>query len=186
MGLYDFKKNMSAPVQPTYSKEIKTETIVIEKLPENLEELQNMPGATLDDPFGVATLVLCGLCAYGADKNIGKEMLNWLRGPRPLSNFDISFLNDRFMDGNYYIPFSYFNGATPENNYTPDEPLSVTISTNSYSYTEEGYCKLSIKRGGADTPRSLTLRINGEGKWFLWEQDLRSGIRIPKSQDKWA
>lgn len=36
---------------------------------------------------------------------IGTEMLNWLRGPRPLNGQEISFLNDRFRDGKTYIPF---------------------------------------------------------------------------------
>ncbi len=35
---------------------------------------------------------------YAADRNIRTEMLNWLRGPRPLNGQDISFLNDRFRD----------------------------------------------------------------------------------------
>ena len=51
-------------------------------------------------------------------------MLNFLRGPRPLSPYEISFLDDRFRDGNWYVPFSYFKGAIPENDYTPNEPVT--------------------------------------------------------------
>ena len=68
-------------------------------LPESLQELQSLPEAVLNDPYQTAALTVLALCAYAAEKNIGAEMLNWLRGPRPLSNFDISFINDRFRDG---------------------------------------------------------------------------------------
>ena len=80
---------------------------------------------------------MCALSAYVADKQIGTEMLNWLRGPRPLNGQEISFLNDRFRDGKTYIPFSYFAGATPENNYTPSEPFTLVIESNHTSGTEQ-------------------------------------------------
>ena len=35
--------------------------------------------ASLDTPFKTAALTVLALCAYAADKNIGIEMLNWLR-----------------------------------------------------------------------------------------------------------
>ena len=114
-------------------------------------------------------------------------MLNWLRGPRPLSGQDISFLNDRFRDGKTYLPFTYFVGATPENNYTPAEPYTVTVESNHVSGEEQGYMKLFIPCGGADDPRPIKLRQRGsDGKWFLWEQYLLTGVRTPKAADPWA
>jgi len=148
--------------------------------------MQALPEASLDSPFKTAALSLCALCAYAADRQIGTEMLNWLRGPRPLSNLDISFLNDRFRDGKTYVPFSYFKGASPENNYTPAEPYTVTFFTNPYSAANEGYMKLFVNSGGADNPREIVLRMRGDGKWFLWDQFLLVGIRMPKSEDPWA
>ena len=47
-------------------------------------------------------------------KQIGIEMLNWLKGPSPLSNQEISFIDDRFRDGKTYIPFSYFDGTVTD------------------------------------------------------------------------
>ena len=137
-------------------------------------------------PFKTAALTVCALCAYGADKNIGLEMLNWLRGPRPMNGQEISFLNDRFRDGKSYIPFSYFVGASPENGYTPRQPFTLLVGSNHTSNTEEGYCKLFIPCGGADSPRPIKLRRKGDGQWFLWEQYLMTGIRIPASADPWA
>lgn len=165
----------------------KKETFTFEKLPNNLEELKAMPEASLDTPFKTAALALCALCVFSKDREAGTEMLNFLRGPRPMSPADIAFLNDRLMDGKDYIARSYFNGATPENEYTPSQPYTVKVISNQYSKLENGnYMKLLISSGGADTPRSITLRKTGGGTWYLWEQYLLTDIRIPKSQDAWA
>lgn len=164
----------------------KTETFTFTKLPESVAELQALPEASLDSPFKTAALSLLALCAYGADKQTGIEMLNFLKGPRPLSPAEISFLDDRFRDGQWYVPFSYFKGATPDNDYTPTEPFTVEISSNPNSAVNEGYMTLWLKSGGADSPRQFSLRMKGDGRWFLWEQFIMVGIRQPKSQDPWA
>lgn len=162
------------------------ETFVFAALPESLAQMQQLPEAALNDPYQTAALTVCALCAYAADKRIGTEMLNWLRGPRPLSPFDISFLNDRFREGKYHVPFSYFKGATPENNYIPDQPFTLEIESNPYSDANPGYKKLFLRSGGADNPREIVLRMRGDGKWFLWDQFLLVGIRDPKAADPWA
>ena len=163
-----------------------SKTITFAILPESLTQLQALPEAVLDDPFKTAALTVCALCAYAKDKAVGTEMLNWLRGPRPLSGVDLSFLNDRFRDGKTYVPFSYFKGATPENDYTPDVPYTLTVETNPYSDANEGYKKLFVRSGGADHPREIVLRRKGDGTWLLWDQMILVGIREPKSADPWA
>ncbi|MGN0330100.1 MAG: DUF6935 domain-containing protein [Kineothrix sp.] len=36
-------------------------------------------------------------------------------------------------------------------------------------------------------PRPIKLRQRGsDGKWFLWEQYLLTGVRKPKAADSWA
>ena len=149
--------------------------------------MQALPEAALSTPFQTAALTVLALCAYAADRTIGSEMLNWLRGPRPLNGQDISFLNDRFRDGKTYLPFTYFVGSTPDNNYTPSQPYTIVITSNHISAVEQGYMKLFIPCGGADDPRPIKLRQRGsDGKWFLWEQYLLTGVRIPKAADPWA
>lgn len=192
MGLFDKLKNTAASAvggavnNAAMSIVNKSETFTFTALPESLAQMQALPEASLDSPFKAAALTVCALCAYAADKNIGTEMLNWLRGPRPLNGTEISFLNDRFRDGKTYIPFSYFEGATPDNDYTPSEPFRVTVQSTHVSGEEQGYMKLFIPCGGADSPRPIKLRMKGDGKWFLWEQYLLTGIRTPKSADPWA
>ena len=112
-------------------------------------------------------------------------MLNYLRGPRPLSGMDKQFISDRFMDKDY-VPRSYFAGATPENDYRPSMPLTVSVSENPHSYEAQGYAKLFIPSGGADNPRPVQLREAKDGKWYLWEQFLLPDIRQPESFNPWA
>lgn len=102
MGLFDKMKQATAATGGN-----QTVTFTFQALPESLAQMQALPEASLDTPFKTAALTVCALCAYGADKSIGLEMLNWLRGPRPMNGQEISFLNDRFRDGKSYIPFSY-------------------------------------------------------------------------------
>jgi len=176
-----FPPEAAAPAQPVPQEKVFT----FDALPESLEQLQALPQARLDDPFQTAALTVLALCAYGADEAIGTEMLNWLRGQRPLSGHELSFLKDRFRDG-VHIPFSYFKGAVPGNDYVPTQPYTITVQAGPYADANPGYKKLHIPSGGADNPREVVLRRKGDGTWLLWEQFLMVGIRQSKSQDPWA
>lgn len=164
----------------------KREVFTFAALPESVEQLKALPEAAMDTPFKTAALTICALCAFAADSDIGVEMLNHLRGPRPLNGQEISFIKDRFRGDRTYLPFSYFSGATPDNNYTPTEPYTVTVTSDPHSYDEDGYARLYIACGGADSPRPVKLRKKGDGQWCLWEQYLLTDIRQPKSADPWA
>ena len=187
MSIFDkLKKNVQSAVKNITSSPLSgEETFTFASLPESLAEMKALPEASLTSPFATAALTVCALCVYPADKQIGTEMLNFLRGPRPLSNHDISFLNDRFSDG-HHVPFSYFKGAVPANDYTPTTPFTITVTSGLYSDANEGYKKLFIKSGGADSPREIVLRKLGDGRWMLWDQFLLLSIRKPKSDDPWA
>ena len=175
MSIFDALKKTTA----------KSVTFSFTNLPETLEQLQALPEAALVTPFQTAALTVCALCAYGADPQAGAEMLNWLKGPRPLTNHELSFLRDRFRDG-IHVPFSYFRGATPDNDYIPSHPFMITVEAGPYADANPGYKKLHIRSGGADSPREIVLRQKGDGQWLLWDQFLMVGIRAPKSQDPWA
>ena len=81
MGIFDKLKNTAqkAVVSAVQSAGNKRETFTFRALPESLAEMQALPEASLDTPFKTAALTVLALCAYAADKNIGTEMLNWLR-----------------------------------------------------------------------------------------------------------
>ena len=162
-------------------------TITFNSLPKNLDEMKALPQADLKSPEGTAALTVAALCVYPENAEECYKMLDFLRGPRPLSNMEKQFIRDRFMDGKNYLARSYFKGATPKNEYKPDEPFTLVFSDSAAQIAEEGYKILNVKSGGADSPRSITLRNKpSTGEWFLWEQMLLAGIRIPESQDAWA
>ena len=180
MGLFDSIKQPSAN-----SGGNRTEEIVFDRLPESLEEFKAMPQAALSTPFQTAAMTVLAFCFYPQNPQLSLDMVNYLRGPRPLSGYDQSFIKDRFRDSDY-VPRSYFEGATPQNDYLPQEPYRVRVSENPYSYQNQGYATLYIRSGGADSPRSVQLRLAKDGKWYLWEQFILVGIRQPESRNPWA
>ena len=186
MGLFDNIKNKAAEAAKSALKgENKTVDVVFAKLPDTYEEFIALPQAQLSTPFDTAAMTVLALCFYPQDKELSLKMLDFLRGPRPLSAYDKSFIKDRFMDADY-VPRSFFVGATPANDYTPSEPYTVKVSQNPYSYDNEGYARLWLKSGGADNPRQIDLRQTKDGKWYLWEQMILGGIRPCESSNPWA
>ena len=163
----------------------KKEKIVFRNLPSTFEEFTSLPQAALSTPFDTAAMTVLAFCYYPQNKDLALQMVNYLRGPRPLSGGDISFIADRFRDSDY-VPRSYFEGSTPANDYTPAEPYTIVVSENPYSYQNEGYATLYITSGGADSPRSVQMRKAKDGKWYLWEQFILVGIRQPESANPWA
>lgn len=164
----------------------KREIFIFEKLPKNMAELQAMPESALQTPFQAAALTVAVLCRYGEEKEAAIEMLNYLKGPQALSNYELQFLRDR-LSAKEYKPRSFFHGAVPENDYTPDQPYTIAVFEGPYSFLEAGYAKLMIQSSGADSPREIKLREKpSSGQWFLWENYLLSDIREPKSADRWA
>lgn len=163
----------------------KKEKIVFRNLPSTFEEFSSLPQASLETPFDTAAMTVLAFCYYPQNKDLALQMVNYLRGPRPLSGGDISFIADRFRDSDY-VPRSYFEGSAPANDYTPAEPYTIVVSENPYSYQNEGYATLYITSGGADSPRSVQMRKAKDGKWYLWEQFILVGIRQPESANPWA
>ena len=185
MGLFDKIKNNPASTNSVQTSTNKSVKITFGSLPETFESFKALPESAQDTPFKTAALTVLAFCYYPENKDLSIQMLDFLRGPRPLSVMDKQFIADRFRDKDY-VPRSYFDGATPENNYQPSEPYTITVSENPYSYQNEGYATLYVTSGGADSPRSVQLRLAKDGKWYLWEQYLLADIRKPESENPWA
>ena len=191
MGLFDMFTNKAVnQIGNTVKQGVqnignKSEKITFTAPPQTYEEFINLPQAKLSTPFETAALTVFAFCYYPINKELCLQMLDFLRGPRPLSGIDKSFIADRFRDKDY-VPRSYFEGATPENDYKPNEPYIITIKENPYSYANQGMAKLDVKSGGADSPRQIELRKAKDGKWYLWEQYILADIRQPESSNPWA
>ena len=167
-----------------------SKTVSFDRLPENLAELKALPGTDLHDPYYVAGLTILALCEFPKDQEACFAMLDYLKGPRPLTNLEKSFINDRFMDGVDYVPRSYIAGSSPENDYTPATPYRITVKELAHSRDNigDGYLRLFIASSGADSERFLDLRYKpSTDQWFLWEfPGILLGIRTPVSVDPWA
>ncbi len=163
----------------------KSVSVVFPTLPDSVEAFKALPQAAMATPFDTAALTVLAFCYYPSNRDVAIEMLNFLKGPKPLSPYEQQFIRDRFMDKDY-VPRSYFSGATPANDYTPTQPYTVVVSENPYSYSEENYAKMYMSSGGADSPRYVQLRLAKDGKWYLWDQFLLSDIRKPESTNPWA
>lgn len=162
-------------------------TVPVPFIPQNLQQLQQMPYAALTNEFEVAALTVAVLCNYCQNVQATIEMLNYLRGPRPLSPMEVQFIRDR-LTGKPYKMVSYLNGTSPQNNYTPATPLAITVMTTPYTYQNQDMATLYIPSSGADSPRQLDLRRKpSTGQWFVWNTDgLMPDIRVPANQNPWA
>ena len=162
------------------------ETFTFNSLPTNVEELKALPEASLDTPFKAVALALAALCNYEKDTAATLEMLDFLNGPEPVSEYQKQFYKDRLV-GKQYKVFSFFEGATPDNNYTPNTPYVISVSDNPYSYPEDNWATLYVQSSGADSLRPVKLRKKpSTGQWFINDIQCLTDIRIPKSADPWA
>lgn len=159
--------------------------IQIDRLAKNLEDLKTMPIYNRSIKENVVAMTLMALALYPTDPDSCIEILDDLRGPRPLNVMDKQFLRDRFRCKPYIIR-SYFEGATPANNYEAKEPYMLRMEESKNGFVEKDYIKIYVFSGGADSPRSVTLREHtGRHEWYLWEQALLADIRLPKEEDFW-
>lgn len=159
--------------------------VTLTSLPATLAEFQTL---SLNTPEEVVAGFLCVLHLYVKNASDGVEAMNILRGPRPMTPYDSQFLRDR-LRGKEYLATAYFNGATPQNGYTPTAPYVLNVQADPRPQDIElGYLRVFIATPGADSPRPIKLRQKpSTGQWFLWEYSSPlSGIRIPVAQDPWA
>ena len=163
-----------------------TETFTFDALPQTLEALRALPEAKLDTALKTTALTILALSRYESDPQTAYAMLSWLKGPEDFSTSEKSFLQDR-LRGKEYKVRSFFEGATPENDYTPNKPYVISVIENPYSFDNENWATLYVTSGGADNPRNIKLRKKpSTGQWFLNDIQCLSDIRLPKSEDKWA
>ncbi len=187
-GAKSIAKDMAGEHQNDGLARASCTSVVVGEMPTSLDDLKEMQGADFKTPANVVALTVVALCMYPVNKELSIEMLNFLKGPRPLSAYEKQFLADRFR-GKDYLAASYFNGATPQNGYEPQSPLAVMVYETSHSkdQIDEGYLQLFLKSGGADSARGVKLRKKqSTGEWFLWEYFLLPDIRKPVSEDPWA
>ena len=145
------------------------------------------------NPYNVAALFVNIACSYNPNDDTNFiEMLQYLMGEnQPISALMRQQIKDRMTQNDKY-PFigkSYFKGATPNNDYTPSIPYEIEVTENDYSRQEEGYVRLFLKSGGADSPRPITVRLAKDGNYYIWSDSfmgILSDIRPLESSNPWA
>lgn len=187
MGFFDKVKNAASAAADQFTKGDGNKSVRVEfaDIPESLAQFTALPQAAMQNPFDTAALFVAAMSLYPVNKDEAIAMVNFLKGPQALSNHELQFIADR-MRGKDYVPRSYFEGATPANDYMPSSPYTVVVSENPYSYDQAEYAKLFIRSGGADSERPIVMRLAKDGKWYLWEQHLLADIRPPESSNPWA
>lgn len=91
----------------------------------------------LSDPRHAGALFIASLVRYVDSAADGLAMIDVLRGPRPMNGMEQNFIKDRLRDKTY-LPGAYFEGAAPENDYTPDTPWTLIVYDDAME-AEEGY-----------------------------------------------
>ena len=163
-----------------------SETFTFSALPQNLSQLQALPEASLDTAYKATALTILALCRYEHSPEDAIEMLNFLKGPVDLSNYEKQFIKER-LTGKSYIPRSYLGGAIPANSYAPTQPYTIKVSCTPYSFDNENWATLYVTSGGADNPRPIKLRQKpSTGQWFLNDIQCLAEIRVPVADDPWA
>ena len=189
MGLFDKLKTNPAPTPQTVqvggNKSVK---ITFGALPDSYETFIALPEAKMDNPFSTAALSVLAFCFYPENKDLSLQMLDFLRGPRPLSVMDKQFIADRFRDKDY-VPRSYFVGATPQNNYLPSEPyliverqgLTGTMVPKGIELTKEelpGFKALSYEVLEIAADDSTVIEIRYERNYYLVDFDMEGGYGV--------
>lgn len=203
MGLFDTIKNqVTSQLKREVSKAVNnavqnasqavtegrnhTESFSFASLPTSMAELKALPEASLDSAFKTTALCIAVLCNLEKDANATWEMLDYLKGPEIVNEREKAFIKERLL-GKQYKTFSFFQGATPDNGYTPAIPYTITVSENPYSFDEENWATLYVTSGGTDAPRPVKLRRKtSTNQWFVNEIQCLADIRIPTEQDPWA
>ena len=199
MGIFDSLKRMAGnKIKQEANKAVtnavnsvgkgrnRSEKFTFQAIAQNVDQLKLLPEAKLDTPFKTAALTIVALCRYKDNVDDALAMLDFLKGPEQVSPYEKQFYKERLTEKEY-IPFSYFDGATPQNGYTPSTPLTIEVYENPYSFDNEHWATLWVKSGGADNMRSIKFRQKpSTGEWFLNDVQCLSEIRLPADKDPWA
>lgn len=176
---------VKAVAKPGVRLSEKSSEIVIRDLPMDIGEFKALPQASLASPFDTAALTLLALTFYQGRTELSVSMLEHLSGPAELDAAENASIAS-CIKACPYSPRSYFDGATPSNDYTPSVPYTVRIYEGSDSYEEEGYAVMYVRSSGSRDPRAIRLRQAKSGEWYLWEQDVLLPVEEPDKSDVWA
>jgi len=169
-------------------------------LPENAEELAQY---SADTPYKAMAILAAAFRTWTPeDHSVCEQMLDLLtdtrvKKPDSEENYKFSeykvwtdFLTARMQQNTKYrfIGNAYFDGAAPDNDYTPSEPFSITMRESTYpptpaTETTPELTQVLIKIAGDDSERNAKFYQDDEGNWRIWSTDwqgLLSDVQTPE------
>jgi len=109
----------------------------------------------------------------------------------------IQFIDDRMRDKYQYIANAYLDGAMPSNDYTPTEPISITVRQSVYdpykgqssasdtvNLTDPALYQVLTTIPGADSDRYAIFYQDPRGDWRVYSdfwKGLLTGVKTPSS-----
>ena len=159
--------------------------VTYHQLPQNQADMEAIVAEYgREDERRVCAYFHAALVRYPESAEDCFDMLDVLRGPQPMSDAEKLFMKERFSD-KLYLPRTYFEGATPKNEYQPDEPWAIIIYDDPVR-PPDGYAYTMVASGGADNKRRIVMRIK-DGQNYLWEYNgALLSVRLPASEDPWV
>ena len=159
--------------------------------PWNLEELKQV--VDVQDPRSVAAYFVWAVTRLTDSYDDGMAMMKYLFAD--VSPYDLEggfteggmsgtagwdpYFDERLSDSDYrWLPRAYFEGASPDNGFQPDRPLTVelyynepnTEAYNSQSYEQEGRLNIVywVMSHAAGNQVSISLsRFRGSDRWYV-------------------
>ena len=136
-------------------------------LPELRGEYGEAVRPYLADPYMVAALTVETLEAFSADRERCFRQLALLRGPLRLLPRDRETLRQA-LEHKSWLPRSYYEGAVPENGYTPASPRTVVCEESPLAALDVDILRVELRCGGDPLPRSINLRKRGD-EYYIWD-----------------
>lgn len=162
-----------------YNEAQSTSMVSINRIPHTLAKFLELRNQIATKPQGAAVMMLVAMRIYQQYPVEGMKCLTAAcTNPLVVPATTNPGAYEGYVMGNIselklklanlsYLPFVYYQGASPKNNYTPAAPpYNVEMSVNLYSYIESNdgssRIKVYVNTQGADSPRPVTTRKIGD------------------------
>ena len=181
--------------------ECETATYTFTKLPGSLEELKTIP---LNTKFAPMAAAIAAIGAY--QKAEGQQMythpifdeFDYLNGKSEINNVDKSgiyySMKATFEEGQG-SQYAYFEGATPENGYTPNKPYTFTLVDGPYYIPAKTDIlgnniperrMILISFAGDDSQRYCDTYQSSDGNNYIWDDGWKHLVAtMKKAQTQW-
>lgn len=156
-----------------------TSTVSLNRIPHSLAKFLELRNQIAHTPQGAAVMMIVAMRIYQQYPVEGMKCLTAactspliVPAANDAGNYEgyvmgnVSELKRKLKDYSY-LPFVYFEGASPANNYTPAAPPYIaSLLVNQYSYMSAGdgstRIKVFVRTLGADSPRPVVVRKIGD------------------------